>query len=92
MPVDKENNSCPVPEAKGFYKKEEKKKGVWIIISRFSEAVTRPPADSLHWELYSPLDLLKVRDVCLANAMVRVSPQDTEVSLSFEAPEYDVGT
>lgn len=48
MLVDKKNNSCPVAEAKCFYKKEEKKKGVWIIISRLSEAVTRPPADSLH--------------------------------------------
>lgn len=72
MLVDKKNNSCPVAEAKDFYKKEEKKKGVWIIISRLSEAVTRPPADSLHWELYSPLDLVKVRDVCLAKVMVRV--------------------
>lgn len=25
------------------------------------------------------------------NAMVRVSPHGTEVLLSFEAPEYDVG-
>lgn len=72
MLVDKKNNSCPVTEAKCFYKKEEKKKGVWIIISRLSEAVTKLPADSLHWELSSPLDLVKVRDVCLAKAMVRV--------------------
>lgn len=51
---DKKNNPSFVAKAECFFKKEEEKKGVWIVIKRLSEAVKSPPASSLYWGLHSP--------------------------------------